>query len=196
MKTSLTQLILLSSLVLSPLAQAGNQNADGPAKRNPERMRRMEQRGENRGAGGQAPVERYLHQLKKTDPEEYQRMKALKESDPAAFRQELRQKAMSRRREMAQKHTRHFFKEEMKAIRQAETPEAREEAVAALRVKVAEQVDRNLQRREERMAQVREQLSELESRHKLETEQKEQLIDRHVEKLLEKLEQGAPAAND
>ncbi|GEM_PF-4605973 len=194
MKRSFAPLLLLSMFsILTAWGQPAQTTGDRPQRPGGERPRRMER--ENRE--GTPPVDRYLHYLKKTNPEEYQRLKTLKEEDPMAFRRELRQKLMARRKEMAQKHhSRGQFKTEMKAIRQAGTPEEREQAIADLRERVAAQVEENLKRREERMRQVRTQLQQLEDRHKLEREQKDQLIDRHVEKLLEKLEQETPATKD
>jgi len=197
MKRSPRLMFTLLALGTLPLwAETARPSGEGRFQRQEgERPRRMGVREAREGTP--PPVERYLHYLRKTNPEEYQRMKTLQEEDPGAFRRELREKVMSRRRELSKKHhSRGVFKEEMKAVRQAASAEEREQAVAALRAKVAAQVEENLKRREERMKQVRAQLQELEERHVMEREQKEQLIDRHVEKLLEKLEPEAPTAKD
>lgn len=74
-------LMLISMVSLSAPAQPPAHEADAP----PPPM------GEPRGPGpgGHPPVHRFFEHIKKTNPEEFERLRQLRESDPEAFREEL-----------------------------------------------------------------------------------------------------------
>lgn len=169
--------LLLTALL--PLAglRAGPESA-GPQRGPPPRM----EDGRTR-----APADRYLRRLRQSDPEEFQRMRRLRRDDPDAFREALREKVMRRRGGEAPAR-RHPLHGEIQALRDAQTPEERAEAEAELRGQLGRMIDRQLQRREERVERIREQLRELEERHRREREQREELIERHMRRIRAELD--------
>lgn len=147
---------------------------------------------EDRGPWKTPPpsVEKYLNHLEEKNPEEYERMVQLQKENPQAFRMELRKKAHHSDKggnKRGQKGP-HPLANEIKAVRAAESPEAREEAIAVLREKVNERVENNLQEREQAIEKFRERLKKLEERNDQERASREEVVDHHLKRILENLD--------
>lgn len=173
----MTLTLFCAGLALAAMAQPPEAAGERPVRRG--------RFGGNPGERPPPPVERYLEQLKEKDPDEYRRLEELRRNDPRALRRELREKVMRRRGGDPRRDGRHPLREEIEAVKTAETPEAREAAKEALRKKIAEMVDRNLERREKRIREIREQLKQLEQRHEQEATRRGELIEYHLRRILE-----------
>jgi hypothetical protein len=140
------------------------------------------------------PVDRYLHHLEQKDPAEYEKLKKLRQEDPREFRRALREKAMSRRHQNFREDGPrvHPLTPQLKAVKEAETDAEREQAIAALRTAVENQVDANLKRREDRLNAARAQLKKLEEQQQKDLQEREALVDKHLERLLDSLNPPTP----
>jgi len=169
-----------------PRPQRGNHGEDHPGKGR--RIIRRPQR--------TAPLERYLERLAERDPEEYERLIRLKKEDPEAFQKTLREKVMRRRSHG--RHRGHPFADEIRSVQNADTPEARKKATEALKERIGDLVDRNLERRERRIEQIRKELKRLEDLNEQERVRRDEIIEHHLERLLEMElpDPGAPPVGD
>jgi hypothetical protein len=147
---------------------------------------------QNRGPRKPPPpsVEKYLNHLEEKNPDEFKRMTQLRKEDPQSFRMELRKKANRLDRGGKKRGPKgpHPLAEEIQAVRSAEGPEAREEAIALLREKVNERVEKNLEEREEAIEKFREKLKQLEDRNQQERASREEVVDHHLKRILDKLD--------
>ncbi len=139
------------------------------------------------GPGRPEAVERWLKVQKEKNPEDFERLRLLREEDPEAFRAHMRDRV-----EHVRKRTDHRrgappgprLREELQAIHDAATPEEREAAVEALRAKVSGQIDLRLEMREKRIEQIRGELKRLEEQHEADKADRAALVQRHLDKLL------------
>jgi hypothetical protein len=138
-------------------------------------------------------VENYFHQLKKENPEEMRRLRELRRDDPDAFRAEMRSRMKGRRKgEHERREPKNvLFEEHVQRVRQASTPEEREEAVSRLEDAVTARMDAVFAHREEAIQRMRKKLSDLEERHRRQEENREAVVQRQVQKLLEAAGQEA-----
>ncbi|MCC5846929.1 MAG: hypothetical protein JJU29_02465 [Verrucomicrobia bacterium] len=166
-----------------------------PADR-PQRGRGPERSEEARGGRDRShPVlERWMNHLSENDPDEHARLMELREEDPRAFREAVREGLNEVRRQHRQDRQQRMFGEQVDAIRNAETDEERQEAVEALKLAVGEMVERRMEMREQRIASVREQLERLESEHQTDKDRQQELVENYVEQLLAEPEE-APEEN-
>lgn len=183
--------VKLFVVLASPLLLLAQPPADTPPGREgrqwpPGESRPQRERADTqRPARGQPFLERWLSQLKEADPDEHARLRELREENPAAFRAEVRA-AFSRMRTRAVRQQRaRAFSGEITAIREAETPEARQEAVGRLRERLESHVEQRMQMRERRMEAIRKQLQELETQHKQDLERREELVSDLLTSMLE-----------
>lgn len=142
-------------------------------------------------------VEDYFKTLKQQNPEEMKRLRDLRQTDPEAFRKELRnrvnkKKGHGKRRQDPRK----VFDEHLQHIQQAETPEARAQAEQKLKDAVEERIDKGLMLREKAIARMQEQLKTLEERHLNDKQNRDQLISRQVESLLNELDSNVYRAKE
>lgn len=154
----------------------------------PEGRPRHGDRGRPAGQGpdaSSAPVERYMSQLQQEDTEEYRRLSELRDQDPTAFRRELRRKASEKRGRPSSRQVRHHpLREEIAALRNAENEDDRDVAIQAIRAKITERVDRSLEERENAIREIRETLQRLEEQNEQEQARREEIIDRHLQRVL------------
>ncbi len=154
----------------------------------PEGRSRHADRGRPAGRGpaaSSAPVERYMEWLQQEDPEEFQRLAELREQAPGTFRRELRRKASEKRGRPSSTPVRpHPLREEISALRNAETEADRDVAIQAIRAKITERVDRSLEEREKAIREIRETLQRLEEQNEQEQARREEIIDRHLQRVL------------
>lgn len=138
-------------------------------------------------------AENYFQQLRKENPEEMRRLRQLRSTDPAAFRAEMRSRLKGHRKGKQDGRGPQdlLFEEHLQRVRQASTPEEREEAVNRLTAAVSARMDEALSHREEAIQRMRKKLSDLEERHRRQQENRDQVIQRHVQKLLEAADQEA-----
>lgn len=173
--------LAVSSSCLLPVAAQPPRGGGGP---------------ENSERRGPPAVERYFRQLEAQDPEESQRLRELRRTDPEAFRAELRERVRNRRPPHAENgkggRMRFPLKEQVEAVQQAETKEERVQAAAVLREAISKRVEQSFAAREEVIAELRSRLEELEARHEAEKQQQEELIDRQMSRLLEERPRQPP----
>lgn len=179
MKNRHVFILLTGGLLLSPLI--AQPPGDKP------------RRGE-RGGMGPPPLERYMQKMEQEHPEEYQRLQKLKAEDPQAFRMELRNKAAQFRNGNSRPIARgpHPLQNEIARVKAAQTPEERESAIAALQLKIAEQVDENLAERQVAIEKFREKLKQLEDQNEQEQTRRAEIVDHHLQRILENLENYDP----
>ena len=119
--------------------------------------------------GPMARLHAWIEELKENDPDEYERLMALREEDPQAFRQEIRKRLGER---MKQHMRQHAGPEEQKCMElarryhaadsageKAEIKEQLEDAVQAAFDARLEQQETMLEKMEERLDQLREHLA-------------------------------------
>ncbi|WFB34403.1 hypothetical protein P3T73_09540 [Kiritimatiellota bacterium B12222] len=181
----LTHTLLLASLL--PLAPLFAQNPEpSPNPQSP----RAEQQGQGRKKNHM--VDHYLEKLKNETPEEYERLKTLRQENPQAFRLELRQKAYNKgaggRRSVSQRGP-HPLQEHIDAVKNADSPEAKQAAIVTLRAKIAEQVENNLAEREVAIEKFRKRLKQLEAQNENERAHESEIIDHHLQRLLKTIDQ-------
>lgn len=180
--------ILCSLLFLSALPCAFSQPpADKPRRGERDGMRQPP-----------PPLETYLKKLEQENPDEFQRLQRLREEDPQAFRSELRQKASKFR--SGSPHQRgpgpHLLMEEIEKVKNAATPEERAHAVAVLQQKIGEEIDRNLAEREEAIENFREKLKQLENQNIQEKTRRDEIVEKHLQRILENLDTRAPPPHE
>lgn len=160
----------------------------------PKRDGHRERGEEPPGRRAPPPVMDYLNQLKESDPEKFEEFQTLRREDPEAFRAALRQKSWQLRKTNGiQGHRRgHPLQAEIEKVRDADSPEAREAAVAALREKVAERVEKTQREREEAIEKIRRKLKQLEEQNEQERTRREEIIDQHLARILDTLTPQAP----
>lgn len=184
-------LILMLLLMLGLFPRVFGQPGEGPLqeKRGPRPHAETERNGQR-----PAPVLEYLKQLKESDPEKYARLERLRENDPEAFRNELRKKAWGRGEGMKNRFRdrHHPLQSEIDKVKSAATPEEREVAVQELRAKVKERVMANLKEREAAIEKFREQLKQLEEQNEQERIRREEIIDHHLQRILENIDSPPP----
>lgn len=135
------------------------------------------------------PLETYLDKLEKENPEEFQRLRQLRESDPQAFRMELREKAARFREGGAAKNWRpHPLQDEIARVRAATSPAEREQAVSDLKIKIAEQIDRTLAEREQAIEKFGKRLKSLEAQNLEEKGRRDEIVAKHLQRILADLE--------
>ena len=183
---------LLTHAQPEPDAQPGRGRREEARPRQGPRPERADQ---ERGAGARDAhpvIERWMRHLEETAPEDHQRLQELRESDPGAFRQELRRSMASARQESgaATGRRRHPVADQAAAVRVAETEAEREAAVAALRESVETMIDRRMAMREQRIETVRAQLERLEAEHEADKARRDELVTRMMDRLLTEPEAG------
>ena len=188
--------LLLFPLAAQELAEPRMPESPGPQRPRREGVERRERpKGERRTELSAPSLDRYLSHLEKKNPEEYERLTALRESDPQAFRVAMRekiQKLRKRRMEAARQGTpmakpRHGspLQPEMKQLREATTEEEKAAATEALRAKIRSRVEERLRKREEKIERVREQLKELEAQNAADRERVDAIVEEHVQRMLQ-----------
>jgi hypothetical protein len=134
-------------------------------------------------------IERWLNHLEKQEPEEHRRLTEMREEDPAAFREELRRHFSEAREHAAPRRGGRGappgLTEKIQALRQADTPDTRARALEALRTALAGHIDQRLALREQRIQSIREELEQLETRHRADKARREAWIEETLERLLE-----------
>lgn len=144
---------------------------------------------------GHPVIERWMRHMAETQPEEHQRLQNLRESDPTAFRQELR-RSMSEARQAGTAtpaRRRNPFADQVAAIRAAESETERNAAVATLQASVESMVDRRMEVREQRIEAIRAQLEQLEADHNADKARRDELVQRQLERLLTDPDQDSDA---
>ena len=185
-----TKIKLMTLCLMSLGLQLGAQGrpAERPGGERPPRGRGRgpEAREEARGARERSHpvIVRWMEHLNLSDPEEHARLMQLREEDPQAFREAVRQGLQEARRQHRQDRQHRMFGDQVDAIRNAESDEERQEAIAALKSAVGEMLDRRMDLREQRIASVREQLERLEAEHQSDKERRGELVDEYTERLL------------
>lgn len=133
-------------------------------------------------------IERWLNHLETADPEEHRRLTALREEDPAAFRDAVREALAAARDHHAGRRPGRGapldFAQERQALREARTEAERETARSALREAVARHVDQRLDMREQRIQNIRDELERLETRHREDQDRRDAWIETVMERLL------------
>jgi len=134
-------------------------------------------------------IERWLNHLEKQEPEEHRRLTEMREEDPAAFREELRRHFSEAREHAAPRRGGRAappgLTEKIQALRQADTPDTRARALEALRTALAGHIDQRLALREQRIQSIREELEQLETRHRADKARRDAWIEETLERLLE-----------
>jgi exonuclease VII large subunit len=175
-----THTLILTVLCLGAFLQAQPpHNVPGP------RERRERPDGERR----QQVLERWLNHLEAHDPAEHQRLTALREEDPAAFRETIRRQ-LAEAREKAQmrrgdRQAAPEFAGDIRAVREAQSEADRQRALDTLRESVSAHVDRRLAHREQRIQAAREELAQLEARHQADLERRDTWIEYILKRVLE-----------
>jgi len=151
-----------------------------------------------RRRGRPPAVERYFEQLQQQNPEEMKRLRELRQTDPEAFRRELRARVQRRKqqRNPEEKRFRAHIREHAESVRSATTPEERQEALEQLRLAVAERIDHGFEMRQQALDDMREKLEALDRRHQEEKRQRETLIDGQVDRILKRSEDSTGSAAD
>lgn len=133
-------------------------------------------------------VDRLLQHVEATDPDEHARLTALRESDPPAFREEMRSQLQRLRNEMPERrgprHPRERLAAEIEAVQQAPTEAERDAALAQLHQAVASLVDQRFQQREQRIQQIQTELERLQAQHQSDLERRAEWIQDTVDALL------------
>ena len=180
--------LLFLPLLLLTLSPADAQ----PPRSNSERGRKVARSNSEKNSRPPPPSDRYLRGLRQRNPEEFERMRRLRREDPDAFRDALREKVRRRREGRRsngrQKARPHPLREEIQAVRDAETEAERDRAVQALRERIGDMMEWQHERREKRIEHIRKQLRALEARHKTERENRDAQIDRHLQRILQRVE--------
>lgn len=135
-------------------------------------------------------VQRYFQQLKEKDPEEMKRLQQLRQSDPEAFRQELRKRVYGKKGSSSPRHEQRLadMEEYAELIRNADTPEERQQAINRITEDVTNRIDQGLSLREEAIGRLRQRLSELEDRHERDKQSRDKMIDRQVRNIIQTAE--------
>ena len=177
-----TVCIILSLFLLPCLwAQPGPQRQHDPG--NPPPPDRSFQRVEREG--------RMLERMRMRDPEEAKRLGSLREQDPEAFRQVMREKVRGKlkQRDGDPRRSRSEHLQEilpyLRAVRTAQTPEDRERATRELQNRLGEQVDRRLEERARHIERLRTELAELEQRHQQDIGNRDRMVENMTTRLLE-----------
>ncbi len=188
--------LMLLPLTAQELAEPRISESPGPQRPRREAGERRERpKGERRTELSGPALERYLSHLEKKNPEEYERLSALRESDPQAFRVAMREKIQElrkRRMESARQGTpmakpRHGapMHQEMKQLREATTEEEKAAATEAMRAKIRSRVEERLRKREEKIERVREQLQQLEAQNAADRERVDAIVEEHLQRVLQ-----------
>lgn len=137
----------------------------------------------------QPVIERWLNHLEQQNPAEHQRLTALREDDPVAFREEMRRQfARAREQQQARRGVRGNppdFTEELAALRNARNDTERAQAREALQSVLAEHIDQRLAQREQRIHSIREELNRLEMQHQADKARREAWIEEALTRMLE-----------
>lgn len=168
--------------------------------------------------GEPPPIQRLMQHWKERNPEEFERMKALREQDPAAFRRELQRKLAEARETHSQGRRlmnemgmrggpggpgddREPMSPEMRAAelqirqlaeawRKATAPEEKERLTAELKVALSKAFDQREQMRAQRLADMEKKLNEL----RTVMDERRSRRDAIIEKRLQELTDGAKLA--
>lgn len=136
----------------------------------------------------QPVIERWLRNLETEDPAEHRRLNALREENPPAFREALRRHFAEARQSTLPRRGERMPPPELSgpldALRRAETEDERRRARDDLRRALAERIDQRLAQREERIKTIREELGQLEARHRADQARRDRWIEETLEKLL------------
>lgn len=169
MKTFLTLFLLCACGFLSVNA---TEQRDRPER---ERPRRTE------------AIDRYFTRLSKQDPDEAKRLQELRQSNPRAFRMEMRERlkrkgGMHPKMQALTEDT--SIQELVTSVKEAPSEEAYRSSKAKLREAVTQRYDQSLATREEALSQLRQKLVELEEKHAREKGKRDMIIDRQMYRLL------------
>ncbi len=203
MKTTTMMLLMMGVLgawrVGAQPPQGGGEEGDRPRRERPfvrdghEGPRRGPPVFPRNGGGPPSPpaLDRLFEHLRQHEPEEFERLRTLRVEDPEGFRDELRRRVAETRvhRGEGPGLFHHPFQREVKALRSAETPEAREEALGVLRERLGEVLDRRMEMRQQRIQAIREELMKLQAQHEADLARREEILREQVERLLA---EGAP----
>lgn len=132
-------------------------------------------------------VQQYFEQLKEKDPEEMKRLQQLRQSDPEAFRLELRKRVQENKGPSFPRHKKRLAEREDYAelIRKTNTPEERQQAITRITEDITKRIDQGLSLREEAIERLRQRLSTLEERHEREKQSRDEMIERQVRKVIQ-----------
>lgn len=173
MKRSLPLLLLLLSLVCLPGWAETNQRKER-GDRTQNRPRRKE------------AIDRYFQRLEQQNPDEVNRLRELRRTDPEAFRQEMRsrlhKKAGSKRIDGLQDDS--TIKDLVQEVKAAGSNEEYMASKAKLREAVTRRYEESVAAREQALTHMREKLAELEERHEREKGMRDRIVDRQVKRLL------------
>lgn len=135
---------------------------------------------------GPPAVEEYFKKLEQQDPEEVQRLRELQQTDPQAFRKELRRRVHQQQKQKSHhpaRERRATMEEYVANLQNATTPEEREQAMIRIRTSIAERLDRGFEIREQAIQNMREKLSTLEERHLQDKQNREEIIARQMKRI-------------
>ncbi|MDF3128052.1 hypothetical protein P0Y35_02465 [Kiritimatiellaeota bacterium B1221] len=182
-------LLLCLTAGLSPFLHSEEKQTPTIQRRGP----RLQTGGDRNGQRSQ-PVIDYLQKLKATNPEEFNRLEKLRQEDPQAFRNELRKNAWGRQQggKFRQGLQAHPLQAEIEKIRSAQTEAEKEAAIADLRLKVSERIAENQKEREEAIEKIRRKLKQLEEQNEQEKIRREEIIDHHLQRILNNLPPSSP----
>lgn len=151
--------------LLNPLV--GKENAgDEGLNPNKEEMRgqRSERSGKwrNNRAGGHS-ISKWLENMKNENPEEYERLSNLRQSNPTEFRQEMLKRHLERRRDKVRRDSKHEEEtlELAEQFRKAETDEEKNDLREKLKEAVYNAFDANLRSSQERIERMEKELQKL-----------------------------------
>lgn len=146
--------------------------------------------GQRRGAG--SPLERvqqFVEKMQQEDPENYERLMALREENPEQFRQELRKMLTDRMQKRPGRGPRRMTPEDQETVelaqlyQKAETDAEKDAIRGKLQVAVGKAYDARLTQQEEMLERMRERLQELEERVATRKESRDEMIENRVEQL-------------
>jgi len=190
------RLILTLTLALGWLSSAYGQVQPPPPPPGNRGAGMHRENGEMKPRKPSPQVRDYLNQLQESDPDEYERLINLRKENPQAFRMELRKKVWRKGNKQGRRKNKHprSLQEEISTLQNASTPEEKEAALSDLRTKVRERVEENLNEREAAIEKFRERLKQLEEQNEQERIRVEEIVDHHLERILNTL--NTPPPND
>lgn len=218
MKSRTKTLFVLASIIIGCSAFATEKANDLQTAQESGPPPERKQPGERRGHGDhdmKIAIQRVMERLRTEDPEEFARLRALRQENPRAFKQELFSKLRARRETWAKGEGRpprpmsdrsleaderkkkamkrsQEVRAAMQAYRKAGTPEEKSVAKEALRATLDERMTEHMKQREAYIARLRAQLDQLEKKNESDVKNKDEMVDKALAYLIEKAERGGP----
>lgn len=174
-----------------PVVQAGAREGEweGPraARGETERPRPMPRGGPGRGPAMRGKVDDWLERFRTEQPEEYRELMELRETNPEAFREQLRnhmRDLVKRVRGESLSDQEQELHELARQYREAETEAERRRLRETLRDGLTELFDDRIRSQRERLEDMRARLEEVEAAIERREEHRDEIIDTRVDELL------------